>query len=140
MAPMNQSLSIDPGLLDLLPDLFRELGKNLPLADLLKLSERYGGTRLYIPKNLREGHDRVARLGKDTARRLIAVAGYDTITVPKCERVRQLLRRREALRLHREGRTMRSIAREFGVTDRTIQSWITAERGREKPATPANFN
>lgn len=135
MAP---ALSNDPEILAVLPELFKQWAESLPLADLLKLSERYGGTRLYIPTTLNGSPALVARLGEDAARRLIDFAGGDSVAVPRCDEAHRLVRGREALRLlEQERKTLGEIAQGFGVTDRTVSNWLKAERRRRMSIPPA---
>lgn len=120
--------SFDPEILDALPDQFKQLAVGLPLADLLRLSEAYGGTHLYVPMRLEKSDALVSALGEDATRRLIAYCGGCYLSVPVCEKVRRLLLQREARSLHREGKTLNEIALAMRVTSRTIQTWIRGDR------------
>jgi Mor family transcriptional regulator len=131
---MDTALSNDPKILDALPELFKQWADSLPLADLLKLSEVYGGTRLYIPKTLHESHALAASLGEDAARRLIEFAGGDEVAVPLCHKARRLVRCREAWQLHEHGQTLAVIAKHFRVTDRTVMEMIRRGRTIQAPA------
>jgi hypothetical protein len=139
---MDKAHFTDPDILAALPELYQRWVEILPLADLLKLSEQYGGTRLYIPTTLNGSPALAERLGEEAARRLIDLAGGDTIIVPVCDKARRLVRCREVWRLHeQESKPLGVIAREFGVTDRTIQTMLRRERTRRaaesSPSAPA---
>jgi len=118
----------DPELLDALPDVFKDLAEYIPVADLLKLSEAYGGTHIAV--SLRNLPGLAERLGEDLARRLVHFAQGESIDVPLCQGFRRLLRHRQAWELKAQGRSSGEIARELQTTRATVARMLKAERER----------
>lgn len=132
---MEQPIHSDPELYDALPNVFKDLAEYIPVADLLKLSEAYGGTLIAIsPRNL---PDLEKRLGQDLAARLVHTARGEAIEVPLCQGLRRLLRCRQAWAMKAQGRATREIARELQTTRATVARMLKQERERrQRQGTP----
>ncbi|QCI93448.1 hypothetical protein [Novosphingobium sp. EMRT-2] len=96
----------------------------------MKLATRFGGVRLYVPRQIGEHHPICAALGREDADRLAAWAGGGSLDIPKQaarrERVRQL-RSRGAL-------TISQIALETSYTERHIYRLLRAQRDTDQPS------
>jgi hypothetical protein len=76
----------------------------------VRLCEELGGTRLYVPTNLRDSHVLVQLLGRKAASDLSRAFSPDSIRIP-------LARDRRALHYRRKGLTCGKIARLLGITE-----------------------
>lgn len=122
--------SPDPELFDALPGVFRELAESFPAADLLRLSEAYGGTRVYVPPTFDKARHLAERLGEDLARRLVRLCKGEELAVPLCLSFRRLLRIRQAWEMKEQGKSTGEIALAFKTTDMTVSRWLKQERER----------
>ncbi|WP_156418172.1 MULTISPECIES: hypothetical protein [unclassified Sphingopyxis] len=98
----------------------------------LRLCEHFGGTSLYVPHRMHDGHPIVAALGLDAATLLSSHFTGDFITLPNISRRREIHnRRREVLRLAAENpnRTAKSIALATGYTERHVHNIIGESGG-----------
>lgn len=80
-----------------------------------------GGTRVYIPYNMREDNEIVAAVGRDLADKLSRALAPATIRVP-------LARRDRALYFRREGLSNTLIARKLGITETGVEKLFGRER------------
>ena len=95
-----------------LAELASAIGEPLALA----LSARFGGTRLYVPRKISDGHPICVALGREGADSLSAYAGGGEIAVPK-----QAARRARVIALHSRGAlTMAQIALETAYSERHV--------------------
>lgn len=119
---------LDPEILEALPTAYKQWAGAIPVDDLLKLSDAYGGTRLYFPMTFKPSHDIAQRLGEDLARRLIDLAKGDSISIPLCQRLRNVLRQRQAWAMKAEGKPLGEIAQALKTTDRTVMQLLRRQR------------
>lgn len=134
---MEPPIHSDPELFDALPESFKELAECIPVADLLKLSEAYGGTRISISEAKLSGL--AERLGDDLARRLVYFTKGEEITVPLCQGLCRLLKRREAWAMKEQGKSTGEIALALKTTDATIARMLKREReNRQRQGIPLN--
>lgn len=95
----------------------------------LKLATHFGGTRLYVPRQIGDHHPICAALGRDGADRLAAWAGGGNVDVPK-----QAARRARVHQLHsRRSLTVSQIALETSYTERHVYRLLRAERDHDQP-------
>lgn len=118
---MDNALPCDSKLLELMPKLFRDLARAVPIPGLLELAEKCGGTRIYVPA---EPDDR-SRLGRTLGRG----ASFDALCreyrgqaleIPLAERLRKSLRNGEIVALCVHGASVRALAIKFRLTERSI--------------------
>ena len=102
------------------------LGEPLALA----LCRHFGGTRLYVPRQIGEHHPICAALGREGADRLADYAGGGELTVPK-----QAARRAQVFALHSQGAlTMARIALETGYSERHVYRLTSDLRSGSQPS------
>lgn len=96
----------------------------------LKLAKHFGGTRLYVPRQIGDHHPIGVALGRDDADRLAAWAGGGSIDVPK-----QAARRARVRQLHSGGSlTISQIALETSYTERHVYRLLSADRDASQPS------
>ena len=104
----------------LLPKRLRDFVRLIGLPATLKLVERYGGTRLYIPANPHAEHPLAQLIGLDKLQALSSVyALEDHFDIPKAERALRHLRDQEIREAYKT-RSASALAREHGLTERQI--------------------
>lgn len=81
------------------------------------LAKRFGGTQIYVPKAPTTGHPLVQALGDVAAARVAAAMAGTAIEVP-------LARRELACEFSRAGYTATRIARELGVSIRSVRRYL----------------
>lgn len=95
----------------------------------IALMVKFGGTRLYIPRRPREIEPTssiVFAIGWDLAQKLGDAFGGESIVVPLHKsRAARRRDRAEIIRLHREGITVASIARQVGCSERHVYNVLS---------------
>lgn len=87
----------------------------------LKLAERWGGIRLYIPLAPDEDHDLAKLIGIEHASRLCEAYAGERIEVPKADCWGRAVRNKLMLEARRKGVSQASLAREHGLTERQVR-------------------
>jgi len=109
-----------------LAELASAIGEPLALA----LSLRFGGTRLYVPRRISDGHPICVALGRAGADCLSAYAGGGEIAVPK-----QAARRARVIDLHsRRALTMAQIALETAYSERHVYRLVRDATDSSQPS------
>lgn len=113
----------------------RRLVQLLGVDDALKFAAAFGGRRLYVPKarSLKADGAIVAAIGADAAMKIVAEYRGLEIMVPKCQR--WLIAKRNAVIWSelQAGRSVRSVAERFGMTERNVSRIAAATRGARNP-------
>jgi transcriptional regulator GlxA family with amidase domain len=94
-------------------------------AAALALAEEFGGSRLYIPSMIEDGHRIAEAIGMPAARVLSARFAPDVVVVPLCRELR-------AAHYRGQGLSNGKIARRLGLTERGVERIF--ERLREGAA------
>jgi hypothetical protein len=95
----------------------------------LKLATHFGGTRLYVPRQIGDHHPICVALGRSGADRLAAWAGGGNVDVPK-----QAARRLRVRHLHSGGTlTVSQIALETSYSERHVYRLLQAEPDHDQP-------
>lgn len=121
LAEMTSRLS-DTALKSALPPLLAELAEVIPLQAALKLSDHYGGTRLYIPGVPAPESGLVALLGPRTVRALSRRYGGETLEVPRSAALKRSLRNEELRHRRAAGESVTTLVRRFGLTARQVRN------------------
>jgi hypothetical protein len=87
-----------------------DLSVLLTEEQLVAFTEEFGGTRLYLPAKLKEGHPIARAIGHGAALRLIEAIGAGTINVP-------LARDLRARYYRAQGLSQTKIARRLGMSE-----------------------
>ena len=127
----------DSELLAAAPKLFKALSHAAPIRALLALSEKYGGTRIYVPMMPHKDYLLGSILGESAFQALCDLRGGEYVYVPKAERLCARLRNREIVALA-TSRTARAIAIKFGLAQRTVFSILAKAGGRRRALAPAH--
>lgn len=94
----------------------------------LKIAERWGGTRLYIPEQPGEDHDLSILIGIKAARALGEAYAGERIEIPKADSWGRAMRDRIILESRANGQSQASVARAHRLTERHVRN---IERGLE---------
>lgn len=105
---------------DHLPGVLSELMDIIGGALTLKLVDRYGGTRLYIPKTITSDHHIARIIGAREAQALADHFSCEQIEIPKAARARAAIRNRKIRLAVAAGKSRSEIALQFGLTERQI--------------------
>jgi len=98
----------------------------------VRLCQALGGTRLYVPYKLPDGHDLVAAIGREAAERLSRAFAPALISLP-------LARRERALFYRARGLSNARIALKLGLTERGVSRLFSREADLpERPAKGIN--
>lgn len=116
-----------------LPAVLQEIADVAGEAAALKIVAQVGGTRAGFPKSIRDDNWLVLCVGRDAAAKIIERFGGDTCDIPLLDNgCYSKLRRNVATQIHKlhlEGASSKRIAREVGVTQRTIFRHRRSHRG-----------
>lgn len=120
---------MDADLMDLEMDWPRsliELKEVIGTNGVVRLVEGFGGVRVFIPKQLRDGHRLVANLGQEVAGRLSRHFGGETLSIPRAVRTLRRMRNREIVEQYNAGIPVRRLAMTFRLTERQIYTILGA--------------
>lgn len=107
---------------DLLPGILRELVDLIGLAATQKLVERYGGVRLYVPKQFDPEHALVKLIGHTAAAKLVtAFGGQDHFDIPKALSATIAVRNARIKAEYGE-LSQRTLALKYDLTERQIRN------------------
>ena len=95
----------------------------------LKVAERWGGTRLYIPEQPAEDHDLSILIGIEAARALGEAYAGERIEIPKADCWGRALKHQLILDARANGQSQAQVARAHGYTERHVRN---IERGLEE--------
>lgn len=115
-----------------LPPILREIERVAGFESAMKLVKKLGGISVTIPKEPEHGHALCKAVGLETAQKIAALFGGERIAVPRAHHYHTVRRQAEVCRRYREGETVRSLAREFHVTERAIEKMVQRENLRRQ--------
>jgi len=108
------------------PEAFQEVAQLIGEAATAKLTEQYGGTRLYIPSTLKPEHSLCQLLGKEAAQRLSFEFGGLRVEIPRAVMLQIAQRNVRILADRATGLSQRELARKYQLTERTIRKITTS--------------
>lgn len=108
--------------IDLLPPILQDVVALIGLPHTMKLVEKHGGTRLFVPKREVDGdHALVRLLGHHAAHKLIEhFGGEEHFDIPLAWRAIKAVRNAQ-IRAGRPHTSVRLLALEWGTTERNIR-------------------
>lgn len=122
----------------LLPKVPREIAEHLGLDVATKLIREYGGTRIWIPKNLTHDHELINLLGLQKAQQLCEFYAGEYLSIDKCDDAIKAIRNQDIARRMEGGETAKQCARRYGLTERQIwniyRAWHSPERNNASVA------
>lgn len=96
------------------PDDHIDLASVLSEHEMVALAEAFGGTRLYLPANVKPGHPLAKALGHDAALALVKTVGAGTLRIPIARELR-------ARHYRDNGDSYAQIARRLGMSEVGVQ-------------------
>ncbi len=105
----------------------------------MKLVEKFGGLEIHIPFKASRNHHLTLLLGRELAGRLTDHYGGCRIYIAKMDHMRKAMRNIDIVTRYQNGTKVRSLAREYGLTERRIFEIIrknkasTTVEGRHNP-------
>lgn len=120
--PQTEAVSTGSRVLD-------DVAEVIGLSAALKLSWRFRGQDIYIPKNLDRAPEIVEAIGREAAEQLADLYGGIRIAVPQRAGIRAMV-----LHLSRQGgKTNRQIANELGIGERRVYRILQHADDRQLP-------
>lgn len=110
---------LDLILTDELPGLLGKLAETIDRDGVQKMVAQYGGRRIWIPREMKEGHDLAILLGSDQAGRLCRRFGGQSVFVPVAT-IRRRHRNRAIVSGYDSGLKAGDLAVRFKVTERQV--------------------
>lgn len=95
----------------------------------LRLIERHGGTRIYVPREVNQGTPLAIEIGLDPARALSVAFGGEIVRIPLAKYWRAWIYRAQGL-------AYSEIARRLGCTDNTARLMLQARPSDRQMALP----
>lgn len=120
-----------------LADGIKPLAEHFPIAEIRLVVRHFGGTEIYIPETLSEGHE-LRVLGAELAARLCDAFGGERLNVPK-GLLTPHAKRAHAIEMANRGIRMPDIARAVNLTERQVYKLLAGElkpRGRRRQVDP----
>ncbi|MBF0192097.1 MAG: hypothetical protein HQL99_13300 [Magnetococcales bacterium] len=105
-----------------LPESLQEVAGVIGVDGAFDLVQEYGGTRIFVPRKMREHHKLVASLGMERARRLAHHFGGETLSVVRNAELLRRTRNRQIVESYNTGVGVRQLARDHALTERQIYS------------------
>lgn len=99
----------------------------------LRLADRLGGLRIYVPRSPGPEHRLRVAVGDAVTEALVAIAGGGEISIPRARAMLFEERAARIVRLAAEGRPNQEIAREVGVTPRWVRQVLARNCFRVSP-------
>lgn len=116
-------------LADDMPESVKDVVGAIGLAATLKLIDRFGGSRVYVPcpEFITEDHDIAQAIGVPLARKLAALCRNERMELPRAAKAIRSARDR-ALRRDRAGMSASQCARKYQMTERQVYSIVGRAR------------
>lgn len=104
----------------LLPGILLEISELIGMAATLKLVAKYGGVRLYVPKEIKEDHPLIKLVGICNAIALSDTYGGETLEIARAEAAIREIRDTE-IRNQWPALSQRQLALKYNTTERNIR-------------------
>lgn len=104
-----------------LPRSLAAMAKIVPLDAVMKIAKRYGGMRIYVPRNPSPQSEIARLIGLRGARALCAKQGGGEIEIPRARAAFNEIRDAEIRLLRRRGASLPDLARRFGLVTRQVR-------------------
>lgn len=126
---MGSPHSKNQALIAALPGTLEAMTHIIPQAAVLKIAERFGGTRVYVARQPEANHELAQLIGLSAALLLGRHYGGELVEVPRASALRRALRNREMQRLRESGYSLAKLARKYCMTQRQVGRILGLARG-----------
>jgi Mor family transcriptional regulator len=115
-----------------LPESLADVVEAIGIAATLKLIERFGGIRIYVPlrEHISDDHELARAIGLVAARKLAEIWGKERMPLPRAAKAMRLARDR-ALRRDYQSISASQCALKYQVTERQVY-WIVGRDEEER--------
>ncbi|MBF0357530.1 MAG: hypothetical protein HQL70_02910 [Magnetococcales bacterium] len=110
-----------------LPASMIEIKEIVGLQGAMTLLEKCGGTRIFIPRNLKIQHKLTTLLGFEAAKKMSAYFGGETLTIVRGSIAAKKLRNQEIVSRYGCGERVQELALLFELTERQIYSILAKD-------------
>ncbi len=110
---------------NIIPDSLREIVEVIGQPGAIKLIEKCGGTRMFIPKRLGAQHKLANLLGFEQAKRLSHHFGGETISIARGSSLLRRQRNLQIIRAYDNGTPASQLALRYQLTERQIYSILS---------------
>lgn len=111
---------------DDLPPVARDLVEVIGLPAAVRLVEKWGGVRIYVPATVGEDHPLARMIGVDTARALCEYCAGELLAVPRAAAALREARNREIRARYADGESQARLARAYALTERQVRNILGA--------------
>lgn len=108
-------------LISALPETLAEMARVTTPAVAMKIAERFGGTRIYLPRQPEAESDLARLIGLPAARALGKHYGGELVEVPRASAVCRALRNNKIRQRRRSGTSVKELARDGAMTERQVR-------------------
>ncbi|WP_016950004.1 Mor transcription activator family protein [Anabaena sp. PCC 7108] len=119
---------------EVLPKTLKDLNKLIGLDATLSLVEKFGGSALYIPKSIKEGH-KLSYLAYEHIELLVREFAGTFIYIPLCRAMEKSVRNQKIAEKRQSG-TIDALAKEFNLSRRYI--WYLLKKEKDNNASEVN--
>jgi hypothetical protein len=110
-----------------LPEKLQEINGIVGLEATLTIVKHYGGVRLYVPMTMTPDHILARLIGFDAAVKMAKeFGGMDHFDIPRAADALRAVRNREILDKYTKGKSLRLLAIEYQMTERSILKILAA--------------
>ncbi|MEO5340637.1 MAG: hypothetical protein H7837_08990 [Magnetococcus sp. MYC-9] len=109
-----------------LPASLTDMVEAIGLTNTLQVVKVYGGTRLFVPKQVHAQHRLANLLGMEQARRLSHHFAGESLTIPRLAAAMRARRNQEIIRRYDAGESARQLAQAYHLTDRQIYTILSS--------------
>lgn len=113
---------------ELLSPLLLELESVIGLDATLKLVDRWGGGRLYIPEVMTEHHAIAEHIGMNLAKKMSSYYGLELLDIPLARSYFRARRNREIYTRYKSGESASRLAKHYGLGLRQTWEILAGER------------
>lgn len=108
-----------------LPESLTEVAEVIGLSGTIELIKAYGGTRVFIPKNMKTQHKLANLLGLEQARRLSHYFGGESLSIARAASGIRMERNKTIVHRYDAGEGVGSLAMAFQLTERQIYTILS---------------
>lgn len=115
--------------LDDLPETVKDLVDVIGMKAAMRIVEKRGGIRLYVPKSAKDDHSLSTLIGLDNLEELVKIYGGEEIEIPRCEEALRAVRQRQIIADLQSG-SCAEVALRHGYTERGLRLMLRRAEAR----------